>query len=413
MSAKPPFLLLERVPAGAWTALAWCVGLAFTLLTRVRLPGEVEAAVTRGVLLTSAKWEGWTALAVATAVTLAGSRLLHRRPLAALTLLLAGAVIAPIALSVGEIPLAQFLAVDVALYVIAAGRSHRTGIVATAMALAVLAGYLTARLVAGWHVGMSAELAVALTAVIAWLLGNSAHQARAHEEQSRVQIAAQAATAERLRIARELHDMVAHNIGIIALQAGAASRVIDSQPAAARDALSAIETAGRETLAGLRRMLGVLRQPGPGQEPQAAPLEPDTGLGAGLDSGLGLADVDRLVSTTAAVGVDVDVRWRGDRRTLPPEIDMSAYRIIQEAVTNVIRHAGTRSCQVVIDHRDEELAIEILDGGRGLGDTMGIGYGLLGMRERVGLLHGEFAAGPRPEGGFRVAARLPVPAGVR
>lgn len=105
----------------------------------------------------------------------------------------------------------------------------------------------------------------------------------------------------------------------------------------------------------------------------------------------------------------VDVRWRGERRPVPADIDLSAFRIIQEAVTNVVRHSGTRDCSVSVDYRDEELSIEVVD--LGCGGAGGAGYGIVGMRERVSLLHGEFSAGPRPEGGFRVAARLPVPAG--
>jgi signal transduction histidine kinase len=400
MQATPPLPLLKRVPPGAWTVLAWCAGAAFTFLTRVRLPGEEEPAVAAGILLY--RWDGLTTLAAATALVLAGSGLLRRRPLAALALLLAASALASFPLGVGEIPLAQFLAIDVALYFIAATRSRRTGIVTVVMALAVLVGYLTTRLLFGWSIGTSWELAVGLAAVIAWLVGNSVRQAREYAESLSAQAAARALTDERLRIARELHDMVAHSIGIIALQAGAARRVIDTQPAEARDALGEIETTGRETLSGLRRMLGALRQA------DAAPAQ----QAVSVDPGLRLADVDRLAATTTDAGVRVGVRWRGERRTLPPEIDMSAYRIIQEAITNVVRHAGVDSCLVSIDYRDEELSIEILDGGRG-SITAGTGYGLLGMRERVGLLHGEFSAGPRAEGGFRVAARLPVPAGVR
>jgi signal transduction histidine kinase len=244
---------------------------------------------------------------------------------------------------------------------------------------------------------------VALIVIIAWLVGHQVYQSRVHTETLRAQAAAQAVTAERLRIARELHDMVAHTIGIIALQAGAARRVIDTQPALAREALGEVENASRETLSGLRRMLGALRRAEPGHAPEAPPLDP----------ALGLADIDRLAERTTAAGVRIEVRWRGERRPLPPEIGMSAYRIVQEAVTNVVRHAGTRSCQVTVDCRDEELAIEVLDSGPGPGRAADTGYGLLGMRERVGLLHGELSAAPRPEGGFRVAARLPVPAGVR
>ncbi|MBQ0988137.1 sensor histidine kinase [Streptomyces sp. F63] len=397
-----------RLPSGAWAALAWCAGTAFAFLSRVRLPGEAEPTVHPGVYLY--RWDGLTVMALATAATLAGAGLLRRRPPVALALMLAGAVIASTALSVAEIPLAQFLAVDVALYAIAATRPRRTGIAATGTALGVLAGYLAVRLSSGWSVGTSAELSVALTAVVAWLLGDAARQSREHADRVRAQAAEQAITAERLRIARELHDMVAHSIGIVALQAGAASRVIETRPADAREALAAIETSGRETLSGLRRMMGALRQSEPGSGAPRVPL-PGPGLGPG---GLGLADVGRLAAATTAAGVRVDVEWRGEPGPLPPEIDRSAYRIVQEAVTNVVRHAGAGSCRVTVGRAPDGLSIEVTDDGAGRpGEAGGTGWGLTGMRERVRLLDGEFAAGPRPGGGFRVAARLPVRAGAR
>ncbi|MFD0419753.1 sensor histidine kinase [Streptomyces sp. NPDC127108] len=393
--AQPPF---KRVPPSTWTALAWWVGSALTFLFRFRLPGEAEPAQ-QGVLFF--RWDGMAMLAVATLLALAGGLRLHRSPLSGLALILLASAGASTTLSVAEIPLLQFIAADVALYVIASTRPRRTGLAALAMALGTLIGYLLARLAFGWVVGTSAELTVALTAVVAWLLGDAAHQSRRHAEQLREQSAAQAVTAERLRIARELHDMVAHSIGIIALQSGAARRVIGTQPERARGALGEIEKASRETLSGLRRMLGALRTAEPGKAKETVPLDP----------GLGLADVDRLARTTTAAGVRVEVRWLGELRPVPPEIDVSAYRIIQEAVTNVVRHAGTRSCRVTVERRAGDLAIEVLDSGTGAGadPAAGTGYGLLGMRERVGLLHGEFSALPRPEGGFRVAARLPVP----
>ncbi|MFI9366722.1 sensor histidine kinase [Kitasatospora sp. NPDC053057] len=240
---------------------------------------------------------------------------------------------------------------------------------------------------------------------IAMLIGRSMHQARDHVKELSAQAAARAVTAERLRIARELHDVVAHTIGIVALQAGAARRVIETQPDRACAALGEIETARRETLSGLRRMLGALRQPEPGSDAEPAPMEP----------GPGLANVDRLAATTTAAGVRVDVRWSGEQRALPPEIDMSAFRIIQEAVTNVVRHADTTACQMSIDCQESEVSIEVINRGHRHphADTAGPGLGLVGMRERVDLLHGEFSAEPLPEGGFRVAARLPVPEGVR
>jgi signal transduction histidine kinase len=243
---------------------------------------------------------------------------------------------------------------------------------------------------------------VAVVTIIAWLIGTSIRQAQARAELVRAQAAAQVAMAERLRIARELHDIVAHSIGIIAIQAGAARRVFDDRPAEARDALAAIEATSRETLSGLRRMMTGLRRAEFGPGPEQAPLGPAPGL----------ADLDQLAAVTLDAGVQVDVDWRGSREPLPAEIDLSAFRIIQEAVTNVVRHAGTDWCRVWIDQQDEYLSIEVTDGGRG-GGVAGTGYGITGMRERAALLGGDLQAGPRPGGGFRVAARLPVPAPAR
>lgn len=431
MHTTPTLPLLRRVPPGAWTALAWCAATAYSFVESIRLPGEPRPLLfhRHGFHLAPTNWQ---TLEEAAVLTLVGSALLRRRPLPAFAVLLVGSIASAMALNGTEIGFLQFLAVDVALGFVAATRSRRTSVVAAAMALGVVAGYPAARLLLGFAIGTSTELAVALTTVVAWLIGNSIRQTREYAETLGAQAAAQAVTAERLRISRELHDLVAHSIGVIALQAGAASRVIDTQPARARDALSAIENAGRETLSGLRRMLGALREteaghgsghgshgqepghkPAHGSGPGSAPGRVHETAPAPLDPLPGLADVDRLAATTTAAGVRVEVRWRGERRPLPPEIDLSAFRIIQESVTNVVRHAGARSCRVSIDHGDEALAIEVTDSGPGRGSNAGTGYGLVGMRERVGLLHGEFSAGPRPEGGFRVAARLPVPLGVR
>jgi signal transduction histidine kinase len=281
--------------------------------------------------------------------------------------------------------------------VIAATRRRSVSVTAAA---AVVVGVLYLWLLAHADYGHGATLmALALLTIIAWLIGYSIRQAQVQRQLRRAQAAAQAVTAERLRIARELHDMVAHSIGIIAIQAGAGHRIIDSRPADARDALAAIEATSRETLAGLRRMVAGLRRADEGHEPGQIPLDPAPGL----------ADVDRLAATTLDAGVRVDVQWQGDRRPLPADIDLSAFRIIQEAVTNVVRHAGVGQCRVCIDQQQQQISIEVVDSGRG-GLAADSGYGIVGMRERAVLLGGEFAAGPRPGGGFRVAARLPVPA---
>lgn len=249
----------------------------------------------------------------------------------------------------------------------------------------------------------SADLGIATSqmavyAACSWGLGYGLHKRRAYAANLREQSAAHAVMAERLRIARELHDMVAHSIGIIAVLAGAAARVIETQPHAAREALANIETTGRETLTGLQRMVSALRL-----------AEPHTGDGASLAPPASLADLDRLIARAADAGLRVDVAWTGERRQLPPEIDLSAFRVIQEAVTNVVRHSGTHACRISLAFSEHELSIEVLDNGRGgAHPAAGGGYGLLGMRERVAMLRGEFSAGPRPEGGFRVAASLPT-----
>ncbi|MDX3453207.1 sensor histidine kinase [Streptomyces sp. ME02-8801-2C] len=398
MPVTPPPPLLKRVPPGAWTAFAWCAGTVFTYLTRVRMPGEQEPDHLPAAQLY--RWDGLMFLVLSTALALTAAALLSRRPLTAVGLLLGAAVFETSTLGVAEIPLAQFLAVQTAVYFIAAGRPRRTGAVALTLSLALLVVYLAVRIWAGWVVGTSAELAVALVTLIAWLLGDAAHRSRVHAEQLAARTAEQAVTAERLRIAREMHDTVAHSIGIIALQAGAAARVAATRPEAAREAMSAVEHEGRETLAGLRRMLVALRHTdhqgaGPGQQ---------------TVSPAGLGDVERLAAVTSAAGVRVHLQWVGERRELPPDVDLSAFRIVQESVTNVVRHAGARSCRVTLDQRAvDALVIEVTDDGRGRGSATDTGFGLTGMRERVALLDGEFEAGPRPEGGFRVAARLPIP----
>ncbi|WNM31441.1 sensor histidine kinase [Streptomyces sp. Li-HN-5-11] len=394
--------LLKRVPPGALTALAWLV---VTLYPTLLVGQHGAAAWFNSVTMSGrsgATSRDWSMVGAATLVALAGSALLARRPLAGLALLITGSVAVTEGWSFGsQFPPLQFLPADIALLVIAATRPRRT----VRIAAGTLIGVLVAHIVMVPRTDTGDAQGAVLLAVIALLIGRSMRQARDHAEELSAQAAARAVTAERLRIARELHDMVAHTIGIVALQAGAARRVIETQPDRARTALGEIENASRETLSGLRRMLGALRQPEPGSDAEPAPMDP----------GPGLASVDRLAETTAAAGVKVDVRWSGERRHLPAEIDMSAFRIIQEAVTNVVRHAGTKACQVSIDCQESELSIEVLDQGRRhpQGGAAGSGFGLVGMRERVDLLHGEFSAEPLPEGGFRVAARLPVPEGVR
>lgn len=384
MIAAPRPSLLKRVPPGVWVAAFWST---LILVRTFQRPDELQRLLRYNGNIEDAP------LLVTAVVTTLGALLLFRAPLAAVAIALAGAVFS-LGMAVRETPVVLFLLADAAVGYTAATRSRRVSVLAAVLPVGVLAAYTVWRLEGGYFFNLSVPAALASTVVIAWLIGNTIHQNRAHADTVRAQATQQAVTAERLRIARELHDMVAHNIGIIAIQAGVGSLVMDTQPTETRKALDAIEATSRETLAGLRRMLGALRR----SDQESAPLDPLPGLAA----------IDQLVGRTAAAGVRVDVRWRGERRDLPSDVDLAAFRIVQEAVTNVVRHSGTRDCSVTVDYRPGELAVDVVDLGSG-GTVAESGYGIAGMRERVSLLHGEFSAGPRPEGGFRVAARLPVP----
>ncbi|MGW3568238.1 sensor histidine kinase [Streptomyces sp. NPDC000941] len=418
MSASPPLPLLKRISPGLWVGLVWFAAALGPIVKYVLMPPRHEYSLNyprQGLDPLSAK----LLLAIAFALVLAGCLLLRRRTSPGYGLLLAGTVASTLAWRQDEIPPAQYLGVDVALCYVAAIRPRRSSLNAAAAALATLPCYVLLRQGLGIQdSGVIPEPYIALTVVIGWLVGNSVRQSQLHTEELHAQAAAQAVTAERLRIAREMHDTVAHSIGIIALQSGAAARVIETQPDKAREAMLAVEKTGRETLSGLRRMLGALRQadraadgdadgaaapePTRAQEPARAPLHPAAGL----------ADVERLATTTTAAGVRVEVWWQGRRRPLPADIDLAAFRVIQESVTNVVRHSGADSCRVTIGYGEDELAIEVRDRGKGTcaDAEQDTGYGLIGMRERVALLHGRFTAGPGRGGGFLVAARLPLPA---
>ncbi|MEV4256952.1 sensor histidine kinase [Spirillospora sp. NPDC049652] len=298
------------------------------------------------------------------------------------------------------------LAAGLVLAYLTATRGRRDGRAAMAVTLVAeeVAWFVGLVRGGGWgnvlvpgFVGLAVLLA--LSVVAAWLAGTSVRQQREYGDAVRAHEAAQAVTEERLRIARELHDMVAHSIGVIAIQAGAGHRVIHASPAQAEGALRTIEDTSRQTLHDLRSMLDVLRRvdAAGGTVPRADEL-------AGLDR------LDRLTATTRAAGVTVDVRWNGVRGPLPPTVDHAAFRIVQESVTNVVRHAATARCRVVIEQRPDALSLEITDEGRGASGSHGEGHGISGMRERATLLGGRFSAGTRPEGGFRVAASLPLPA---
>jgi len=206
----------------------------------------------------------------------------------------------------------------------------------------------------------------------------------------------EAVAAERAAIARELHDVVAHHMSVMVVQAGAARAVGESDPAAASAALRQIETSGRTGLAEMRRLLGILKAEGDGDGRAPQP---------------GLADLGELLDSMRATGLAVEAVVAGSTRPLPPGVDLSAYRIVQEALTNALRHAGGASARVLVRYEPAALELEIADDGLGPPDGPSTqGQGLIGMRERAQLFGGAFEAGPRPGGGFLVRARLPFEA---
>jgi signal transduction histidine kinase len=245
------------------------------------------------------------------------------------------------------------------------------------------------------------ELAEAL-GLAAWLLVllTASEIARSRRERAlelsrtRAEQSRRRASEERLRIARELHDVLAHNISLINVQAGVALHLMDERPEQARTALTAIKQASNEALGELRSVLDILRA---GHE--APPRYPTSGL----------RRLEDLVTKTEAAGLRVRTSVEGTPRPLPPRVDLAAFRIVQEALTNVTRHAGGAQATIKIGYGERDLTLQIDDDGRGGGaGTPSGGKGISGMRERAAALDGELEAGPRPGGGFRVRARLPL-----
>jgi signal transduction histidine kinase len=214
-------------------------------------------------------------------------------------------------------------------------------------------------------------------------------------EREREEHARQVAAQERLRIARELHDIVAHKLSIVVVQAQAAQRVED--PARVRGLMVTVEETGRSALEEMRRLLGALRPSL--DEHELPPPEPQPGLAA----------LDSLLDQVRAAGLPVTLTRSGDPTPLPDAVDLSAYRIVQEALTNVLKHAGPANACIRLSYAEDRVEIAVVDDGRGGSSSLpGSGQGLTGMRERASLLRGALEAGPQPGGGFRVHVTLPI-----
>ena len=237
---------------------------------------------------------------------------------------------------------------------------------------------------------------VAITAVFAaaWLLGDNLRTRR--ERNARLEAERQAnvqrtAAEEQARMARELHDIIGHSVSVMTIQAAAAGDAFDSRPAQVREALRAIESTGRETLAELRRLLAGVR---PDESGSFAPAP-------------GLEGLDALAERVRGAGLAVELSMERGPEPLPPSIDLSAYRIVQEALTNTLKHAHATTARVEVRQTGDTLEIDVVDDGKGA-ETVTPGHGIVGMRERAALFGGHLTAGPAPGGGFAVRARIPV-----
>jgi signal transduction histidine kinase len=282
----------------------------------------------------------------------------------------------------------------VALYAVAVAVETRRAVILSLVTMVALmassAGFDPLGSTSGPFVVIPGEVAAPLFLGL-WVAGRRAFARRTSEDETRRRV-----DAERLRIARELHDVVAHTMATINVQAGVAAHVIADQPDKAAEALTAIKVASRDGLRELRTILNVLRQ-----ADEADPTEPAPRL----------AQLDALIDGTTRAGLPTTLVVQGSPRSLPPTTDLAAYRIIQESLTNALRHAGPTRATISLTWGQDDITIEVLDGGRGSqagGAPPGVGHGITGMRERAGAVGGSVDAAPRPDGGFRVHARLPV-----
>jgi signal transduction histidine kinase len=299
---------------------------------------------------------------------------------------------------------AIFLAVVLVVYLAATSTSGRTAIVAAAI---VVLGQIGADFPELRRGDLSANFGEWVFFALAWVLGKTVRFSRMRGdrlalqgielERRRDSDVQEALVDERARIARELHDVVAHSVSLMVLQAGAARQALDWQPGRARLPLLAIEATGREAMGELRRMLTVLRD-----HSEVGELAPQPSL----------RQLDVLLAQMQATGMPVRLAIEGSVDDLPKGVDLSAYRIIQEALTNSLKHSSHSKVDVLVRRIDNAIEVEVQDDGPALnGDAPGVGHGLIGMRERTALYGGVFEAGPRNDGGFDVKATLPIDPG--
>jgi signal transduction histidine kinase len=354
----------------------------------------------------------------------------RRAPFAVLAVTTAAAILH---MALGFKPTFAEAAMVVSVYTVAAHRPRRQAAAAVLAFAAAMVGYgliAEARYPSPFQDSLQAWTLTFIQFAAAFFLGDAQKRRLAYMaklEALNAQLAEEqelrsrwAVAEERGRIARELHDVVAHSVSVMVVQAGAARRTLAASPEQAATALGQIESTGRQALVEMRRLLGLLRD---GDQGEAAALTPQPSL----------AHLDALTAAAREAGLPVEVTVDGEPRPLPAGVDLSAYRIVQEALTNSLRHAGPARARVRIHYGREALEVSVTDdgnGGRGAARAEGLvvvtvgpdgalelpgrregeGHGLIGMRERVALFGGTLEAGARPDGGYRVAARLPLDA---
>ena len=391
---------VDRMSVRAWVD-RWGDGLLALALT-ISIEGELWVWAPAALSVTGGRGMAAVLVALVT-VPLAWRR---RTPLAVL-FVLTGAVLAASLLihHTNGMPPEAFLALIVAFYSVGAHSDERRALVGGGADLAALLAYDLVH--GGLGQAQGSRPGAALIFAIAGLLGRELRRRR-HEladlrdrarrlEREREEKARIAVTEERGRIARELHDVVAHSVSVMVVQAQAGTRLL-GEPELARGAFRSIEASGREALVELRRLLGILRT---GDEQLA--IGPQPGLGS----------LSALVEQVREAGLRVDLRVEGEEMPLPPGIDLSAYRIVQEALTNTLKHAGPAEAEIVVRYGAAALELEVLDNGAGAAAGVnGSGQGLIGMRERVALYGGMLETGESAGGGYAVRARLPLAGGM-
>ncbi|MDX3580349.1 sensor histidine kinase [Streptomyces europaeiscabiei] len=369
--------------------------------------GVTAASLIAGEQYHPAGWERFDALAYALSVLINLPLALRRR--APVPVLVVSCLAFAAYLMAGYQPSLNFWTPVIALYSVAAHRSPRTAAAAAALTAAVIlySGLTVPEL--GILLPVVQALAVP---VVVWLVGNGTRrlaernrQLAAVTEQLRreqEERARQAVTEERMRIARELHDVVAHHMAVIAQHADLANYVFSTEPLTARQALETIGASGREGLAEMRSMLDLLRVGPEGADDDSYTPAP------------GLDRLGELVQGITSADMPVRLRIEGAARRLPTGMGQSAYRIVQEALTNAAKHARPCRATVLVRYGGDSLLIQVCDNGQQpvpANSTGSTGYGLIGMRERARIFGGVLTTGPRPQGGFEVELNLPIPAG--